>query len=289
MTTPRDASSITGLRAQLHAAKARAQSATQRQPRVEDRRLRMRSDSIPPPSSLASERRARREAEHAEHKSRLQTSQQALERKSVRYRKLSQGLGIHEDGLIDWDAKELQDNSYDLDPDSDHDRDVDVDDKDDPMVEYTDEFGRVRTAKQSSIPREFLRPDDAIVYGSHESMQRPSDSEAIYGPATSFPVYKRDIPLLDTRIARDTEPLHFDADKDIRARGAAFYRFSRDEATRMAQQEELRTLREETKAHRENSARPLPTTSMSVGAARRAARQRVIDAHRAQEFRTPGS
>jgi hypothetical protein len=41
---------------------------------------------------------------------------------------------------------------------------------DDPMIEYEDEFGRVRKARRSEIPREFLRQiertsqDDECVY-----------------------------------------------------------------------------------------------------------------------------
>ena len=33
------------------------------------------------------------------------------------------------------------------------------DDQDDPIIEYEDEFGRVRTGRKSEIPRHLLPPD----------------------------------------------------------------------------------------------------------------------------------
>lgn len=44
---------------------------------------------------------------------------------------------------------------------------------------------------------------------------------------------------------------HYDAAKEVRAKGAAFYQFSADEETRKQQMEELQSAREETKKTRE--------------------------------------
>ena len=44
---------------------------------------------------------------------------------------------------------------------------------------------------------------------------------------------------------------HYDAAKEVRAKGAAFYQFSADEETRKLQMEELQSAREETKKTRE--------------------------------------
>lgn len=48
--------------------------------------------------------------------------------------------------------------------------------------------------------------------------------------------------------AEENNPLgqHYDASKEVRAKGAGFYQFSGDEATRAAQMEELKASREET-------------------------------------------
>lgn len=49
--------------------------------------------------------------------------------------------------------------------------------------------------------------------------------------------------------------IHYDAAKEVRARGAAFYQFSKDEETRRVQMEELRNAREATgQARREPEA-----------------------------------
>ena len=96
-------------------------------------------------------------------------------------------------------------------------------------VEYEDEFGRTRTG------------DDA----------------AIYGPATSFPVYIRpDVPV-----------------PDVRPCGAAYYRFAQDAETRQSQQAALSELRKETLQERGKAA--------STGAARREARRRFLTSFRA--------
>ena len=48
--------------------------------------------------------------------------------------------------------------------------------------------------------------------------------------------------------AEENNPLgvHYDASREIRAKGAGFYQFSADEETRKAQMQELNALREET-------------------------------------------
>ena len=53
---------------------------------------------------------------------------------------------------------------------------------------------------------------------------------------------------IEKAFAEENNPLgvHFDASKEIRAKGAGFYQFSADEETRKAQMEELKASREET-------------------------------------------
>lgn len=45
--------------------------------------------------------------------------------------------------------------------------------------------------------------------------------------------------------------MHYDASKEVRAKGAGFYQFSADEETRRKQMEELKTVREETEKTRQ--------------------------------------
>lgn len=66
-----------------------------------------------------------------------------------------------------------------------------------------------------------------------------------------FPVYEPDaarVSEIEKEFAEENNPLniHYDASKEVRAKGAGFYQFSADEETRRQQMEELRTYREET-------------------------------------------
>lgn len=243
-----DASSVTQLRAELHAARERARGSAAPAPKGP---LRLRTEARAPAPRTHADPETLRES----------ASARTLTHKAARYDKLAQGYGLADDGLVDWDAKVPESPTTPSPPPTDAD----------DLVEYTDEFGRTRTARASDVPRDLLR----------ESDETPEDDGAVYGPATSFPVYRREVPQLDTRIAHRPEAVHFDANWEVRDRGAAFYRFSHDAATREAQQAELQARRAETVAQR---SKPTHTTAPVPGArarARRAARQQVIDAHRA--------
>lgn len=75
-------------------------------------------------------------------------------------------------------------------------------------------------------------------------------------PVGFFPVYEPSaerIKAVQDELAEEDNPLssHYDASKEVRAKGAAFYQFSGDEETRQKQMEELRAVREDTKKTRE--------------------------------------
>ena len=70
-------------------------------------------------------------------------------------------------------------------------------------------------------------------------------------PVNHFPVYEPDaarVSEIAQEFAEENNPLniHYDASKEVRAKGAGFYQFSADEETRRQQMEELKTAREET-------------------------------------------
>ena len=76
-------------------------------------------------------------------------------------------------------------------------------------------------------------------------------------PVNFFPVYEPSaerVKAVQDELAEANNPLasHYDASKEVRPKGAAFYQFSGDEETRKQQMEELRTAREETKQTRED-------------------------------------
>ena len=167
----------------------------------------------------------------------LRASHAALERKARAYEKRARGKqgGVDEqqiEGLVDWDVR-----SVESDPESDAEAAASPS-ADDPLVEYLDEFGRTRTAPRSEVPR-----------GAHDAEDEEAYENAIYGPAQAFPVYTRQAHQLDTAPrAASPEAEHFDADWEVRTRGAAFFKFDRDERRRREQQAQLRALREETRA-----------------------------------------
>ncbi|WFC95901.1 hypothetical protein MBRA1_002556 [Malassezia brasiliensis] len=257
-----NASSVMGLKAELHAARQRAEQkreAPNKRARTEKLRFAEASHVDTPKETFSDDR--------------LVVSRIKLQRKARTYAQIQEGRTSNRpaEGLVDWDLKAGEDADYTASDASDVDRPASPppDDPDDPLVEHVDEFGRTRMVRRSELPRAPTPEDD--------------EPGAIYGPATSFPVYQRAPHQLEVRPPRplSPEPEHFDADWEIRTRGAAFYKFDANEDVRRAQQRDLQALRDETQARRaERGAAPITERRTTLGAARRASRQRVIDAHR---------
>jgi len=75
-------------------------------------------------------------------------------------------------------------------------------------------------------------------------------------PVNFFPVYEPSsdrVAAIQAAAAEENNPLnqHYDANREVRAKGAGFYQFSADEETRKKQMEELRQAREETEKTRQ--------------------------------------
>jgi len=186
----------------------------------------------------------------------LESARAALERKVKVYEKLKKGQtgGLSEkqydELLVDFDnasGGEYESDSDDVD-ESKTVPQPPVDEQNDPIVEYEDEFGRVRTARRSEVPRHLARR-------SPELDPPESDPYVIYGDQNFFPTYEPSedrVREIEEKLVADTAPptTHFDASRDNRARGAAFYQFSADEEVRQKQMEDLQKAREETKQHR---------------------------------------
>lgn len=123
--------------------------------------------------------------------------------------------------------------------------------EDDPVIEYEDEFGRIRTARRSEVPRELMPRENATNEDEDEDI-------IIYNPVNHYPTYKPSeerIAEIAKEYAEESNPLnvHYDATGEVRAKGAGFYQFSGDEETRRRQMEELKTAREETEKSRKES------------------------------------
>ncbi|KAG6816298.1 hypothetical protein H0H87_007181 [Tephrocybe sp. NHM501043] len=212
--------------------------------------------------------RAARDVElEAVSKPTLESARAALERKSKIYDKLQRGKtgGLsdkqYEALLVDFESKPGS-GSYESDSD-DVDESVNVhlpptNEKDDPLVEYEDEFGRVRTARRSEVPRS-LAPaaeepdeDEDIIIRKFNTLC-PGLYPNFYSgnPVNHFPVYEPSAERkaeIAAAYAEENNPLniHYDASRENRAKGAGFYQFSGDEETRRKQMEELKAARDET-------------------------------------------
>lgn len=99
----------------------------------------------------------------------------------------------------------------------------------------------------------FRSPD--VICASLLPIFRPTLSSIhtfnIDNPINHFPVYEPDagrVTEIEKEFAEENNPLniHYDAAREVRAKGAGFYQFSADEETRRRQMEELKTAREET-------------------------------------------
>ncbi|QRV75163.1 hypothetical protein RhiJN_03178 [Ceratobasidium sp. AG-Ba] len=136
--------------------------------------------------------RARRDAELEQvSKPTLESARAALERKAQIYDKLQRGKGgglsekQREALLVDFDDRYDDGSSGDG---SDRDESLvvprppngepDEGDPDDPIIEYEDEFGRIRTARRSDVPRDRL-PETSMT-------DIPADDESTITNATCF-------------------------------------------------------------------------------------------------------
>ncbi|GAA5922984.1 hypothetical protein JCM3775_006209 [Rhodotorula graminis] len=151
----------------------------------------------------------------------------------------------------------------------------------DPLVEFTDEFGRTRLIPRSEVPRGapfrdpnapegvshdmahapvqyVARVDDRVPKMGKEPApgEGPDPSNVYYGDQTSFPVYEPDPAILAQRAATlaaaAAAPLvdHYSATGENRTRGAGFYAFSTDEQERRREMDELERARAETERKR---------------------------------------
>ncbi|KAI5120203.1 hypothetical protein M0805_006309 [Coniferiporia weirii] len=183
----------------------------------------------------------------------------ALERKAEIYDKLRRGkTGGLSDAqydalLVDFDSKALDEHFSSDSEDVDESLTVPsgpVGD-DDPIIEYEDEFGRMRTARRSEVPRDLMPNAEA-----EEAVE--DDPFVIRGPVDHFPVYEPSaerVAAIQEAASEAANPLatHYDAAREVRAKGAGFYSFSADEEARAREMEALRAAREETARARQET------------------------------------
>ena len=161
------------------------------------------------------------------------------------------------EGLVDFDRKWAeQDGARDSDTSSDDYASSHEDSAE--MVEYEDEFGRLRKGTKAERAR-MERTRNAAAHAStelEESSARPLRPENVmFGDTVQSAAFNPDEPiavqmqrLAEKRDRSLTPPPeeHYDASKEVRSKGVGFYQFSRDNEERGRQMEDLGKEREET-------------------------------------------
>lgn len=182
----------------------------------------------------------------------LHRSKRKLEAKAKIYAQMKRGeIPESFETLVDFDQKwaEQQDAA-----DSDSDFDALSNDGQESLIEYEDEFGRVRKVTRAEIEK--MERQKKIALLSTEELGRMSARPAVpskinYGDTVQSMAFSLDEPVAakmeELAAKRDRsltppEMRHYEADKEVRTKGVGFYQFSKDEAVR---EEEMKALEKE--------------------------------------------
>ncbi|EGS19891.1 uncharacterized protein CTHT_0043830 [Thermochaetoides thermophila DSM 1495] len=189
--------------------------------------------------------------------------QRKLESKARLYAAMQRGDYIGKEiGLVDFDRKWAEQQEAkekgEVSSSSDSDSDLDVEDSniDTELVEWEDEFGRLRRTTRAEKLRYERRLARGLASAAElETMSaRPkAPSQVIYGDTVQTEAFvARDFEKMEELARkRDRSPtpppaVHYDADKEIRTRGVGFYKFSSEEEKRQAEMKALEEERERT-------------------------------------------
>ncbi len=194
----------------------------------------------------------------------LARSKKALEEKSRKYRALKHSTYVPDKengaGLIEWDRKWAENGRREFDSASDDNNDGEggTNPKANEIVEYEDEFGRLRTGTRTAMERmERKKRNELLGAEELERMSaRPKMPEnLIVGPAVQAMAFSMDeeserkMEELAKKRDRSLTPPpaeHYDARKEFRQRGTGFFAFSKDEEERQEQMRSLEEQRRET-------------------------------------------
>ncbi|KAB5542922.1 hypothetical protein GE09DRAFT_231527 [Coniochaeta sp. 2T2.1] len=208
-----------------------------------------------------------------EEKAFLASARRKMEEKARLYAAMKRGDYVpgregEAEPLVDFDRKwaerQAQGKRSDDESGSEEDEDDNLSSDDDSantkkkeeeeMVEYEDEFSRLRTSTKSAYAvylRRLARGTHAAAELESMSARPAAPSEIIYGPgvqAEAFTVADPDkmeeLARKRDRSATPPEARHYDAQAEIRNRGTGFYAFSKEEDVR---REEMKGLEEERK------------------------------------------
>jgi len=152
---------------------------------------------------------------------------------------------------------------------------------DNELVEYTDEFGRLRKMTKKEVRKqerqELRRPPIRRDYNYNNNVEDDEDSaipaeprKIIIGDTIQAAAFDEDdfSRRHDELLSRKVEETHYDATAEIRTKGVGFYQFSRDAEARQKEMEALSAERDKTSKERQERE------------ARKEARRREIETRR---------
>ncbi|KAK2004932.1 hypothetical protein LX36DRAFT_665228 [Colletotrichum falcatum] len=228
-----------------------------------------------------------------EESSNLARARRKMEEKARLYAAMKRGDYVPKENevapLIDFDRKwaeseARQDRNNETSSGSDDGTDQDKDD-DNEVIEYEDEFGRLRRGTRADKER-LERQRRRGLLGAEElermSARPAAPAKLLYGDAIQTMAFNPEDPDRMEELARKRdrsatppEARHYDADSEIRTKGTGFYKFSKDEETRQKEfqnleQERIRTeaARKEREENREARRREIEQRRKDVEARR---------------------
>ena len=217
-------------------------------------------------------------------------AQRKMEDKARLYAAMKRGDYVAKDNeaapLVDFDrkwAETVEGKDEDLTSSSDDEEDGSE------MVEYEDEFGRVRNITRAEKERMERRAKRGLL-GAEElermSARPNAPTNLIHGDAVQSMAFNPDnfekmeeLARKRDRSATPPEMRHYDADHEIRTKGTGFYKFSRDEETRSQEMQALEEERKKTEQNRRDREEQKETRRQEIEqrrkdmAARRAQKQ----------------
>ncbi|KAK3333856.1 hypothetical protein B0T19DRAFT_419310 [Cercophora scortea] len=211
-------------------------------------------------------------------KTELAHARRKMESKARLYAAMQRGDYVgREIGLVDfdrkWAEKEQKKNNAAQNPSTSHDNDdglvssssssesEEENNNDTELVEYEDEFGRLRQGTRADklrFERRLARGEASAAELDRMSARPKAPENLIFGDAVqadAFLATHDTTTMEELARKRDRSPtpppaVHYEADREIRTKGVGFYAFSKDEETRKAEMESLEKERERTEALR---------------------------------------
>lgn len=153
-------------------------------------------------------------------------------------------------------------------------------DDDDEVIEYEDEFGRLRRGTRAERERMERRARRGLL-GAEEldrmSARPAAPTNLIHGDTIQAMAFNPDdadgMAALARKRDRSATPppqKHYDADKEVRSKGVGFYKFSKDEAVREREMQALEEERRQTEGKREERERQREARRREIEERRRA-------------------